>query len=59
VVLFDLQPPDEEIVLDGAVDADDSLRLQRYPMAAASCRGPKRPYTAGMATIEPVLRPGR
>lgn len=50
------QPP-MEIVLNGRLTADWSLRLLRYPMAASARLGPDRPYLPGAATIEPVYRP--
>ncbi len=56
-LLFGLPMPPLELVLDGRSDADYSLRIPRYPMASDFRNGPKRPYAAGMVTIEPVHRP--
>jgi len=49
--------PPMELVTDGRVDADYSMRLPRWPMASAGRNGPKRPYIDGFITIEPVYRP--
>lgn len=57
-LLFNLPDPPFEVVLDGRTDAAYSLRLARWPMAASSRLGPRRPYIAGIPTIEPVYRPG-
>lgn len=46
-----------ELVTDGRVDADYSVRLPRWPQASAGRNGPKRPYIHGFITIEPVFRP--
>ena len=46
-----------ELVTDGRVDADYSVRLPRWPQASAGRNGPKRPYLSGFITIEPVFRP--
>jgi O-antigen ligase len=46
-----------ELVTDGRVDADYSVRLPRWPQASAGRNGPKRPYIDGFITIEPVFRP--
>ena len=57
-VLFYSSPPAPmELVTNGRSDADYSDRLPRYPMASSWRLGPKRPYLAGMVTIEPVYRP--
>jgi hypothetical protein len=58
VALSSTQPmPPMELVTNGRADADYSDRLPRYPAAASGRLGPKRPYLAGMVTIEPVYRP--
>jgi len=49
--------PPMELVTNGRVDADWSVRIPRYPQAASGRIGPKRPYLLGMVTIEPVFRP--
>ncbi len=54
---FNVPMPPMELVVDGRVDADYSLRLPRWPMASAGRNGPKRPYIDGFITIEPVYRP--
>ena len=46
-----------ELVTDGRIDADYSVRLPRWPQASAGRNGPKRPYLSGFITIEPVFRP--
>ena len=47
-----------ELVTDGRVDADYSVRLPRWPHGRRQVgNGPKRPYIEGMVTIEPVFRP--
>jgi hypothetical protein len=60
VPLFFLVPiPPMELVEDGRVDADYSMRLPRWPQAESGRNGPKRPYVRGFITIEPVYRPKR
>jgi hypothetical protein len=59
VVTVNYTPWEYEIVVDGAVDADYSLRLPRWPNASSPRLAPRRPYPAGMATIEPSVRPSR
>lgn len=54
---FAVPEPPMEIVLEGRPDAEYSLRLARWPMSASSRLGPRRPYLAGVPTIEPVFRP--
>jgi O-antigen ligase len=54
---FNVPPPPMELVMDGRVDADYSVRLPRWPQASAGRNGPKRPYIKGFITIEPVFRP--
>jgi len=54
---FNVPIPPMELVLDGRVSADYSLRLLRWPQASAGRNGPKRPYIDGFITIEPVYRP--
>jgi hypothetical protein len=54
---FNVPIPPMELVLDGRVNADYSMRLPRWPMASAGRNGPKRPYIDGFITIEPVFRP--
>jgi hypothetical protein len=54
---FAVPMPPVELVGDGRSNADWSLRLPRWPMASDMRHGPKRPYAAGMITIEPVFRP--
>jgi hypothetical protein len=54
---FNVPTPPMELVLDGRVNADYSMRLPRWPMASAGRNGPKRPYIEGFITIEPVFRP--
>jgi hypothetical protein len=54
---FNVPIPPMELVLDGRVNADYSMRLPRWPMASAGRNGPKRPYLDGFITIEPVFRP--
>ena len=54
---FTLPIPPVELVLDGRVDADYSMRLPRWPQASSGRNGPKRPYIDGFITIEPVFRP--
>jgi O-antigen ligase len=56
-MFFNVPMPPMELVTDGRVDADYSLRLPRWPMASAGRNGPKRPYIDGFITIEPVYRP--
>lgn len=56
-LFFALPLPPMELVMDGRSDANYSERLPRYPMAASGRLGPRRPYLAGMVTIEPVYRP--
>ena len=56
-ISFNVPIPPMELVTDGRVDADYSMRLPRWPMAAAGRNGPKRPYIDGFITIEPVYRP--
>ena len=46
-----------ELVTDGRINADYSVRLPRWPQASAGRNGPKRPYLSGFITIEPVFRP--
>ena len=54
---FNVPTPPMELVTDGRVDADYSVRLPRWPQASAGRNGPKRPYIKGFITIEPVYRP--
>ena len=54
---FNVPIPPMELVLDGRVDADYSMRLPRWPQASSGRNGPKRPYIDGFITIEPVFRP--
>jgi hypothetical protein len=54
---FNVPMPPMELVTDGRVDADYSIRLPRWPQASAGRNGPKRPYIDGFITIEPVYRP--
>ena len=54
---FNVPFPPMELVTEGRVDADYSVRLPRWPMASAGRNGPKRPYIDGFITIEPVYRP--
>lgn len=54
---FKVPMPPMELVTDGRVGADYSLRLPRWPQASAGRNGPKRPYISGFITIEPVFRP--
>jgi hypothetical protein len=54
---FNVPLPPMELVTDGRVDADHSVRLPRWPQASAGRNGPKRPYIRGFITIEPVFRP--
>jgi hypothetical protein len=54
---FNVPLPPMELVVDGRVDADYSMRLPRWPQASAGRNGPKRPYIEGFITIEPVFRP--
>jgi hypothetical protein len=56
-LLFNVPIPPMELVLDGRVDADYSMRLPRWPQASSGRNGPKRPYIDGFITIEPVFRP--
>jgi O-antigen ligase len=56
-LFFNVPIPPMELVTDGRVDADYSMRLPRWPMASAGRNGPKRPYIDGFITIEPVYRP--
>jgi O-antigen ligase len=56
-LFFKVPIPPMELVTDGRVDADYSMRLPRWPMASAGRIGPKRPYIEGFITIEPVYRP--
>ena len=57
VAFFGVPLPPVELVTDGFARADWSLRLPRWPMASDARHAPKRPYPAGMITIEPVYRP--
>jgi O-antigen ligase len=54
---FNVPLPPMELVTNGRVDADHSVRLPRWPQASAGRNGPKRPYIDGFITIEPVFRP--
>jgi O-antigen ligase len=54
---FNVPIPPMELVTDGRISADYSMRLPRWPQAAAGRNGPKRPYIEGFITIEPVFRP--
>jgi hypothetical protein len=56
-LFFNVPIPPMELVTDGRVDADYSMRLPRWPQASAGRNGPKRPYIEGFITIEPVYRP--
>ena len=56
-LFFNVPIPPMELVTDGRVDADYSMRLPRWPQASAGRNGPKRPYIDGFITIEPVYRP--
>ncbi len=56
-LFFNVPIPPMELVTDGRVDADYSMRLPRWPQASAGRNGPKRPYFEGFITIEPVYRP--
>jgi hypothetical protein len=54
---FNVPIPPMELVTDGRISADYSMRLPRWPQASAGRNGPKRPYIEGFITIEPVFRP--
>ena len=56
-LMWNVPTPPMELVTDGRVDADYSVRLPRWPQAAVGRTGPKRPYIEGFITIEPVYRP--
>jgi putative inorganic carbon (hco3(-)) transporter len=58
-MFFNVPIPPMELVGDGRVDADYSMRLPRWPQAESGRNGPKRPYIKGIVTIEPVYRPKR
>jgi O-antigen ligase len=58
-MFFNVPIPPMELVENGRVDADYSMRLPRWPQAESGRNGPKRPYIDGFVTIEPVYRPKR
>jgi putative inorganic carbon (HCO3(-)) transporter len=52
---FDVPPPDREIRLDGGPGDRLVMALPRWPNAADSRLGPRRPFVPGFPTIQPVM----